>query len=80
MALIRISEYRQLYFEGTPPDPRTIIAQIQRGEIHGRKLGGLWYVDPDRQPQPVAVDLNRDPRGMKPEELHPLARKVLENT
>lgn len=69
MALIRLSEYRERYFEGKAPDPRTLIAQIKRGEIYGRKLGGLWFVDP-------AMPLDLLPEELD-EPLHPLAEQIL---
>ena len=81
MALMRISRYQRECFEGAPPDRRTIIAMIDRGELYGEKRG-IWYVDPDRPPanRPIATDLNQDPRKMTREQLHPLARRVLEKS
>lgn len=70
MALMKLSQYRMTFAEGSRPDPRTIKGQITRGEIVGEKRGGLWYVDPDAEPGTKVVQ-----RGQTN---NPLVRKVLE--
>jgi len=41
----KVSEYISDNYFGKGPDPRTIVARIQRNELAGCKEGGLWYVD-----------------------------------
>jgi len=63
MALQKISQFRNNAFEkGSKPQIETIVGWIQSGELYGRKLGGLWYVDPDilmvpdKKPKPNLSD------------------------
>jgi len=42
------SEYRQRCFAGKPPTLRTIIAQVDRGELPGYRAGRRVYVDVGR--------------------------------
>lgn len=41
----KVSDYIDDNYIGRKPDPRTIIARIQRNELAGCKEGGIWYVD-----------------------------------
>lgn len=43
---IKISEYqRRVWGGGTPLTPGAIRAQIQRGDLPGKQIGKLWFVD-----------------------------------
>lgn len=49
MRLITVEEFRKRYFvSGSEPDTRTIRAWIDKGELIGRVVGKLYYVDLDR--------------------------------
>lgn len=66
--LMRVEEFRQQFTPDSRPDPRTVRAWIERGEVWGRRIGGRWYVDPDREPEPA---------GPAPASLSDRARRVL---
>ena len=51
MAYIKLSQYLNKHFaEGSKPTRETAIKWIESGDVVGRKLGGNWYVDPDKDP------------------------------
>jgi|GEM_PF-3399663 len=51
----KISDYILEEFGEMAIDPRTVIAQIQRGELPGQKIGGLWFViRQEPEPAPAA--------------------------
>lgn len=52
--LMKISEYRKLFSPASRPDPRTVRAWVDRGELYGERRGGILYVDPDRRPAPCS--------------------------
>lgn len=58
MPLMKISEYREDYF--TPksrPTQATVKSWIREGYVYGEQLGGVWYVDPERQVVTAKNDL-----------------------
>ena len=67
---MKVSTYRKTYFvEGDAPDVRTVRAMWQRGEIYGKRIGKVLYVDPD-----VSMTIGHAP---EPLTVSPLAQKVL---
>jgi len=50
--LMKVSEYRMMFSPGSRPDPRTVRAWVERGELYGERRGGLLFVDPERDPAP----------------------------
>ncbi|WP_415906563.1 hypothetical protein ACMXYX_04945 [Neptuniibacter sp. QD72_48] len=42
--LVRVSDFRKNYFEGTAPSVDSIKKMIKLGEIKGKKLLGVYYV------------------------------------
>lgn len=45
-----IKEYRETRFSpGSRPDPRTVRRWIDSGALYGEKIGGTYYVEPDRK-------------------------------
>lgn len=55
MAWMKISEYRSRFSPSSRPDRRTVIARIERGDLVGRLEGGIWYLDPDREPKKAST-------------------------
>ena len=50
MALIKVSVYRKKYFEpGSQPAINTIKKWIDSGKIAGKKIGSMYFVDPDKE-------------------------------
>lgn len=47
--LIRVSDFRKKYFEGTAPSADSIKKMIRLGELKGTKLLGVYYVVIDDQ-------------------------------
>ena len=48
--LMTITQYQRSYFaEGSRPSRNTVKSRIENGDIYGEKIGGMWYVDPDRK-------------------------------
>lgn len=48
MAWMKLSQYRRKYFaEGSRPALNTIKKWIDNGELHGKTIGGMYYVDPE---------------------------------
>jgi hypothetical protein len=58
MALMTITEFREMFSPGSRPDRRTVIGWIKSGELAGRRLGGQWYIDPDIDP-PARVPVDK---------------------
>ena len=50
--LMKVSEYRMMFSPASRPDPRTVRAWVDRGELYGERRGGLLFVDPERDPAP----------------------------
>lgn len=49
MALMKVSQYRREHFvEGSRPSVNTIKKWVDNGEIYGKVIGGMYYVDPDK--------------------------------
>jgi len=49
MKLIKLDQFRKDYFaEGSRPALKTIRRQIKSGEIPGKKIGKVYYVDMDK--------------------------------
>lgn len=42
--LIRLSDFRRNYFEGTRPSIKSLRNMIHLGELKGKKLAGVYYV------------------------------------
>ncbi|ATN93327.1 conserved hypothetical protein [Marinobacter salarius] len=50
--LISLEEWRKQTFEEPGPSKRVVYKWANEGHIPGaRKIGGLWYVDPDKPKQ-----------------------------
>ena len=48
--LMTITQYQRSYFaEGSRPSRNTVKAWIANDDIYGEKIGGMWYVDPERK-------------------------------
>lgn len=46
--LISLSEYRKKRFtEGSAPDPRTLKKLIENGELQGKQLGKVYFIEVD---------------------------------
>lgn len=43
--LYTINEYRKIRFVSKAPDPRTIRKMIDEGEIAGKRMGRIYYVE-----------------------------------
>lgn len=58
---IKISEYqRRVWGAGTPLTAGAIRAQIQRGDLPGKQIGKLWFIDwRALNSSPVASLVNR---------------------
>ena len=56
MALMKLSRYIETFAEGSRPAPNTVKAWIRNGEVVGKKIGGLWWVDPN----PVVVQTDNE--------------------
>jgi len=69
---MRITEFRRQFTPASRPDERTVRAWIARGEIWGRRIGGCWYVDPERD---TAHAMPAPDAGLSER-----ARRVLEST
>lgn len=49
MALMKVSQYRREHFaEGSRPSVNTIKKWVDNGEVYGKVIGGMYYVDPDK--------------------------------
>jgi hypothetical protein len=42
---MKVAEYRRQHFQGKPPSANTIKKLIREGELAGRRIGNLYYVD-----------------------------------
>jgi hypothetical protein len=42
---IKLRDYRERYFEGHPPSINTLKKLINSGELAGRKMGRVYFVD-----------------------------------
>ena len=50
MALMSITEYREKCFsEGSAPCKKTVLKWIRDGDIYAKKIGGKFYIDPDKE-------------------------------
>jgi hypothetical protein len=50
MALMRIKEYQQTHFTpSSAPSDRTIRKWVDDGEVFGKVIGGIYYIDPDKE-------------------------------
>ncbi len=48
-----LAEYRKRGFVGRPPGINTLKRMIQRGDLPGEKIGGLWFVLVDENGEPA---------------------------
>lgn len=49
MAYMKVSQYREKHFvEGSRPSVNTIKRWIDDGELPGKTIGGMYYVEVDR--------------------------------
>ena len=49
MKLMKATQFRQRYFEkGSEPDMKTLKKCIDEGELPGKRIGTIYYVDLDR--------------------------------
>ena len=57
MQLISISEFRTRYFvSGHAPSAATVRKWIESGDLRGRKIGKLYYVDIDAWKHATGLD------------------------
>jgi hypothetical protein len=46
MRFVKLAEFRRRYFEAeSAPSERTLRRQVEAGELPGRRMGKLYYVD-----------------------------------
>ena len=67
MPLMKVSEFqRKRFTPDSRPDRRTVRRWVENGHLYGEMLGGVLYVDPDRDRQPAAPKLTS-----------PIARRIV---
>lgn len=65
--LMKVSTYLNACFApGDAPDPRTVHAWWEKGQIAGEKRGRVLYVDPDRDPSESPATHQPAPRPVSP--------------
>ena len=71
----RVKTYIESLHPADRVDPRTVVNWIKKRVIWGRKRGGQWWVDPERDPRehrpPTTLEVEDEP-------VNPLVVQVLE--
>lgn len=45
MRFVKLAEFRRRYFDAPRPSERTLRRQVESGELPGKRMGKLYYID-----------------------------------